>query len=131
MPQWRPWFGILLACAWLTIGPDAQATDMNGAWARSADACAKVFVRRGDRISFARDAHRYGVAFILENDRIRGRVATCRVAWRKDDPKQFDAKCAANVFDTANFTLRVIDDNTISRVRPGAPEPETFVRCSL
>jgi hypothetical protein len=130
MLQSRSWVGILVAYAWFATGAGAQTTDMNGAWAQSADACAKVFVKSGNRISFARNAHRHGVAFILEDDRIRGRVATCRVAWRKDDPKQFDAKCTANVFDAVNFTLRVIDDNTIGRIRQGA-EPQTFVRCSL
>ena len=125
------WVGILVVCGLLVMGRPPQAADMNGAWARSADACAQVFVRRGNRIAFARDAHRYGMAFILENDRIRGRIATCRITWRTDDPKQFDAKCSATVFDSANFTLRVIDDNTINRVRPGAAEQETFVRCAL
>ena len=130
MLLWRWWVAIPVVCAWLGTAGGARAADLNGAWAKSAEACAKAFVKRGSRVSFARDAHRYGIAFVVENDRINGRVATCRIAWRKDDPKLLEAKCAANVFDTANFTLRVIDDNTIGRVRQGA-EPETFVRCSL
>ena len=42
-----------LFCSCLLLTSQAHAFDLNGAWATSADQCSKVFVKKGDKISFA------------------------------------------------------------------------------
>jgi len=108
----------------------APATDLTGAWTTNAAACDKMFARHGNSIRFRSGAHRFGDGFILENDRIRGRIATCRIKWRQGQGAELTATCSGNVIDTARFTLKVIDDQQLGRVVSGKPEPEIFRRCS-
>ena len=44
----------LLFCSGLLLTSQAYAFDLNGAWATGADQCKQVFVKKGDKISFAR-----------------------------------------------------------------------------
>jgi hypothetical protein len=122
---------LLASACGLALSGSAHAIDVSGAWASSAAACEKIFVKRDNKIAFARGAHRYGRGFIVDGDRIRGRVGTCRIASRQDSPTaQFVAKCTANVFDAAQFTLKIIDNDRMARVRPGRPEAEeVYERC--
>jgi len=118
---------------WLTLAAQpqaqAQAADMTGAWAKDVAACENIFARNGSSIRFRSGAHRYGTAFIIENDRIRGRIANCKVKWRQGPAPELAATCTGNVFDTAHFTLKVIDDQQLGRVVSGKTEPEIFRRC--
>jgi hypothetical protein len=43
----------LLFCSGLLLTSQAHAFDLNGAWATGADQCKQVFVKKGDKISFA------------------------------------------------------------------------------
>jgi hypothetical protein len=119
----------MLCALWLALAAPAQAADMNGAWAIDVTACDNIFARNGDRIRFRSGAHRYGNAFILENDRIRGRIATCKIKGRQSQDGEFTAACSGNVIDTANFTLKVIDNQQLSRAVSGRSAPEIFHRC--
>lgn len=119
----------LLCALWLAFPSRAAASDMTGAWATDAAACDRIFVKRGDRISFRSGSHRHGKGFILEENGIRGRVATCRIKWREGQPLELAAICTGNVFDTAHFTLRVIDGQTFGRVVAGNTKLEIYQRC--
>ena len=54
----------------------AAAVDLSGAWASNADECSKVFVRRGraKQIEFTALSDQYGGGFIVEADRLRGKI---------------------------------------------------------
>jgi hypothetical protein len=119
----------LLPALWLAAATPVEAADMTGAWATDVAACDKMFARNGSSIRFRSGAHRYGNGFILENDRIRGRIATCKIKWRDGQATELTATCSGSVIDTAQFTLKVIDNQQLGRVISGRPEPEIFRRC--
>ena len=123
------------ACALLSaLCPDlAGAGDLIGAWANDSAVCDKIYVRRNNRLSFADNADAFGSGFIFEENRIRGKFASCAIKARKQDGQTINliAVCSTDVaVDTAQFTLKFVDDNTLVRMFPGMPEMEmTFVRC--
>jgi len=121
--------GSLLCTLGLVCPAQAQTSDMMGAWATDPLACDKIFVKRGDRISFRSGSHRHGKGFILEDNGIRGRVANCKIKWREGQPLELAAMCTGTVIDTARFTLRVIDGQTFGRVVAGNTKLEIYQRC--
>lgn len=120
--------GSLLCALCLASAAPARAVDMTGAWATDVSACDKMFARTGSKISFRSGSHRYGTGFILDNDRLRGRIATCKIKWREGET-ELSAACSGAVLDTAHFTLKVLDGQKFSRVVPGKAEPEIYQRC--
>lgn len=126
----------LFACLYLVcVSPIAWAADLNGAWANDAAACPNIFVKKGSAISIANKADLYGSGFIIEGNRIRGKMATCNIKARKDEETTVHlvATCSTDIaLETVQFTLKIIDQNKIARVFPGMPELETsYVRCAL
>lgn len=109
------------------------ATDLNGSWVADASACNKVFVKKGEGLSFAQDSDQYGGGFILEGNKVRGQMQTCTIKARKEDGNvvHMIATCASDIM-TSNiqFSARVVDDNTITRIFPGMPEFSiSYSRC--
>jgi hypothetical protein len=119
---------------WLLSGLAAQAADLTGAWASDASACIKVFVKKNGSIAIAKNADLYGSGFIIEQNRIRGKIATCNIIARKEDGAltHLVAKCATDIaIDTVQFSLRIDDKNKITRLYPGVPElAASYFRCS-
>jgi len=113
----------------------ARAADLVGAWANDSSVCDKIYTRSNNRISFTKDADAHGSGFIIEGNRIRGKLASCSIKARKQDGQTVNliAVCSTDVvIDTTQFTLKFIDDNRLVRMFPGMPEMEmTFVRCSF
>ena len=113
------------AASWPALGSPVFAIDLNGAWATDASMCNKVFVKKGEGISFAQDFDQYGGGFILEGNKARGQMQTCTIKARKEDGNvvHMIAACATEIM-TSNiqFSAKVIDDNTITRIFPGMPE---------
>ncbi len=126
-------FGILASC--FALSEATHAMDITGAWASDAAACGKVFVLSGKKISFAQDADMHGSGFIIESNRIRGKIASCNVTTRKQDGKTVHliAACSTDVaVETVQFVLNIINNDQVSRVFPGLPELDTkYERCSL
>ena len=124
-----------LFAALLFPGPAAAAADINGAWANKAASCSKVFTKRNNKISFAKNADAYGNGFILEGNQIRGRLATCNIKHRKEDGPVLHliSVCATSVaFETVQLTVKIIDDKRIVQIFPGVPEIEVgYERCLL
>src|SRR5277367_3887248 len=75
---------VLLACSGFLLSSQAQAFDLTGAWATSADECNKVFVKKGDQIDFAQFSEVYGRGFIADGNEIRSKTTRCTIRSRKE-----------------------------------------------
>ena len=118
----------------LGVGFAAEAGDLRGAWVTDISTCQKVFTGAGAELKIANDADFYGSGFIYENDRLIGKNANCVIKSRKQDGDVLHlvTLCANDItFGTVQFSLRVHDDNQITRFYPGVPELDTkYYRCS-
>jgi hypothetical protein len=126
-------FGALIGL--LVWGSAAEARDLTGAWASDAAACRKVFTGTGKNISFTKDADVYGSGFIYQENRLKGKIATCAIKTVKEDGDVVNliTTCSTDVaLETVQFSLKVENDNQITRFFPGVPELKTeYHRCSL
>jgi hypothetical protein len=113
------------------------AAELTGAWAPDADKCDQVFVRRGKakQITFAEFPGVHGGGFIVDADRLRGKHASCKIKTKKEDGQSLNllAACATDIMlSDVQFVLRVVDDDTITRVFPGIEGMEVkYHRCRL
>jgi hypothetical protein len=123
----------IYSASWATLAGPASATDLNGSWATDASVCNKVFVKKAERISFAQESDQYGGGFILEGNKIRGQMGACAIKARKEDGNVIHmiAACADDIMTSnVQFSARVLDDNTITRIFPGMPELSiNYSRC--
>jgi hypothetical protein len=117
----------------LTLAGRADAVDLNGAWATSADQCDKVFTRQGGRLGFTEMSDVYGGGFIIDGDQIIGKFAQCRIKARKDDGMSVNliAACATDIMlSSVQFSLKELDANSIARLFPGMEGMEIgYRRC--
>ncbi len=125
---------IIFICALvLAGGSPANAVDISGAWASDARACDTIFQRKGAVVSLTSRANTSGSGFVIDGDKIRGKVANCKIKTRKEegDLVHLIAACATDVMlSDIEMTLKIIDDNKIARVFAGMPEMETpYYRC--
>jgi hypothetical protein len=115
----------ICAASWSALTGPVYAIDLNGAWATDASMCNKVFVKKGESISFALDSDQYGGGFILEGNKARGQMQSCTIKARKEDGNVIHmiAACADDIMTSnVQFSAKVVDDNTITRIFPGMPE---------
>jgi len=121
----------------LTWLGDASAFELTGAWAASADQCGKVFTRNGraNEIAFTGLSSRHGGGFIIETNRIKGKLTSCMIKSKKDDGQTLNliVSCATDiVLSNIQFNLKALDENTISRQFPGIEGLEVkYFRCRL
>ena len=104
---------------------NAAAYDLTGAWANSADACGKIFVKKGGATSFKEKSDIYGSGFIIDGTQIRGRFARCRITSQKEngDTVHLMAACSTDIMlSTVQFSLKVKSDKSIIRQFPGMDE---------
>jgi hypothetical protein len=117
----------------LTLAGRADALDLNGAWATSAEQCDKVFTRQGGRLGFTEMSDVYGGGFIIDGDQIIGKFARCRIKARKDDGINVNliAACATDIMlSSVQFSLKELDANSIARLFPGMEGMEIgYRRC--
>jgi hypothetical protein len=113
----------------------AYSADVTGAWATDASACKNIFVKGKSGLSLARTADLHGSGFIIEKDRIKGKMVACNIRSRKEDGAilHLIATCSTDVaLGPAQFSLRIINDKEIMRLYPGLPELDmAYHRCSL
>jgi len=125
---------IISACL-LAYAAVVQAIELDGAWANDLSACTKVFVKQGNRISLSKDSDMYGSGFVIEADRIRGKIATCTIKSRKADGAVLHmvATCSDDVaLQSVQFSIKSEGENTITRIFHGLPELDTrYHRCSF
>jgi hypothetical protein len=117
----------------LTLAGRADAVDLNGAWATSADQCDKVFTRQGGRLGFTEMSDVYGGGFIIDGDQIIGKFAQCRIKARKDDGMNVNliAACATDIMlSSVQFSLKELDADSVARLFPGIEGMEIrYHRC--
>jgi len=118
----------------LVVESAAQARDLTGAWVTDAAACKKIFTGSGSKLSFAKDADVYGSGFVYEKNRLKGKIATCLIKTQKEDGDvvHLITSCSTDVaLATVQFSLRIDNENQITRLFPGMPELKTeYYRCS-
>src|ERR1700686_580851 len=110
---------VLLACSGLLLSSQAQAFDLTGAWATSADQCSKVFVKKGDQINFAQFSEEFGGGFVAVGNDVRSKTARCTIMSRKEtgDTIDFQAACASEIMETTvNLGLKILDAKSVSRI---------------
>jgi hypothetical protein len=117
----------------LVVASAARAADLTGAWVTDAAACKKIFTGSGSKLAFAKDADVYGSGFIYEKNRLRGKIATCLIKTQKEDGDVVNllASCSTDVaLATVQFSLRIDNENKITRFFAGMPELKTeYFRC--
>ncbi len=122
--------GIFLAAV-----PGVRAIDLNGMWTTSADECNEVFVKKGKTISFSKHSDLHASGFIVEGDRLRGKLATCKIKSRREegDTVNIIAACATDIMlSDVQLILKVVDQNKVMRVFPGVPDmQQSYERCTM
>ena len=97
---------------------EARAFELTGAWAGHADLCSQVFTKKDGKVVYAEFSELFGSGFVVDGDRIMGRAGTCTIKSRKQegDSLELSAACASTIMtQDVRFSLKIIDDNTISR----------------
>lgn len=114
---------------------EAHAIELTGAWATQADLCSLVFTKKGNQVVFAELSDLYGSGFVIEGDRIKGKAAQCTISSRKQegDSLELAAACATSIMNqNVHFSLKVINDNNLSRLFPEIPGMTLkYTRCPL
>jgi hypothetical protein len=118
-----------------SLGVVAEAADLTGVWSTDAAVCNKVFVKEGNKVSFAKDAELSGGGFIIEGGHIRGPTASCRIKATKEEGAvtHMVASCATDIMlSDVQLSVKIVDANKITRLFPSMPEMETnYYRCSF
>ena len=113
----------------------SHAADLTGAWANDAQACDKIFVKRNGTIEIAKDSDAFGSGFVIEQNRIKGKIATCNIIAHKEDGAltQLVTKCATDIaFENVQFSLKLDNETKMTRLYPGLPELSvSYFRCPL
>lgn len=113
----------------------ADAIELTGAWATQTDLCKLVFTKKGNGIVFAELSDLYGSGFVIEGNRIRGKAARCTITSKKQDGDNVElaAACATSIMNqNVHFSLKVIDDNNLSRLFPEIPGMTLkYTRCTF
>ena len=128
---------VLLACSGLLLSSQAQAFDLTGAWATSADQCGKVFVKKGDQINFAQYSEEFGGGFVAAGNEIKSKAARCIIRSRKEagDTIDLQAACASEIMASSiHLKIKILDDNSVSRLFQDADlegMQMTFYRCAM
>jgi hypothetical protein len=122
----------LVAGAVSLVAP-AHAVELNGLWSSDPALCDKIFVKKGKQVAFSPLSDLYGSGFIIDGNRIRGKIARCTIKSRKQDgdTQLLAATCATTIAaQEMEFSLKTIDDNTVSRLFPGSSAMQVnFHRC--
>jgi hypothetical protein len=128
---------IALACSAFLLSSQAQAFDLTGAWATSADQCGKVFVKKGDQINFAQYSEEFGGGFVAVGNEIKTKAARCAIKSRKEagDTIDLHVACASEIMASSiHLQIKILDDNSVSRIFQD-PDMQgmqlTFYRCAM
>jgi hypothetical protein len=117
----------------LSFVAPSHAIDLNGRWSSDPALCDKIFVKKGKQVVFSELSDLYGSGFIIEGNRIRGKVARCTIKSRKEegDTLRLSATCATIIApQDLELSLQTVDDNTVARLFPGSSAMRVdFHRC--
>jgi hypothetical protein len=112
-----------------------EAADLNGAWTDDANACAKVFTRKDNKLAFTRDADLHAGGLIVQGKQITGTFQKCTVKSFHDDGPNLKVVAACSdgvaVSDVA-FDVTITGANTITlSSKVPVPVEMLYVRCSM
>jgi hypothetical protein len=79
----------------------AHAIDLNGRWASDIEACDKLFITKGGTTSFRPNSDVHGSGFIIQQGRIKGRAARCKI----NNTKVADSATHITGFDELEMTF--------------------------
>ncbi len=126
---------LVLCLSFMLYGTQAHAFDLSGAWANDASVCEKIFVKKGGGISIAQNSDAYGSGFIVQGNKIKGKMATCTINARKEEAGVLNiiAVCSTDLaLSTMQFQLKIDSDNKVTRLFPGMPDLTfSYARCAL
>jgi len=126
---------LLLTCALLTPLQEARAFELTGAWATDAELCGRVFTRKDDQLIFTEMSDLYGSGFVVNANRIVAKTALCTIESTKQEGESIElsAACSTSIMrQNLKFSLKVVDDNTISRTIDDVPGMTLkYFRCEL
>ena len=127
---------ILFCTIFVLFSSNSRAFEFDGAWVTDAAKCAKVFVKKSNRISMTKQAELFGGGFIVEGNRIRGPSATCKINSRKEegDMLHLIASCstAISVLSPMQLDIKIEDTNSIVRFFSNFSEIAIpYMRCTL
>jgi hypothetical protein len=125
---------VMLGSSVLSVA-EARAIELTGAWATHADLCSRVFTKQDNRVVDAEFSEVFGSGLIIDGDRITGRTGTCTIKSRKQEGNSLElsAACASSIMtQDLRFSLKIIDDNNISRSFPEISGMSlNYTRCKL
>ena len=114
---------------------NGRAFELSGAWASQPELCGQIFTRKGNEVLFAEMSDLYGSGFVIDGKRIRGKAAQCTITSTKQDGSDIElaAACASTIMtQNVQFSLKVLDDNAISRAFSEVPGMTIkYSRCKL
>jgi hypothetical protein len=124
---------VLALAAVVSFVAGAQAFELSGLWASDTPACDRIFATKGKATSFRKDSDVFGSGFIIDGKTIRGRMARCTIKSTKESGQNIHllTACATDIMlGNVQFSIKVEDDNRITRIFPGVDGMEiSYVRC--
>jgi hypothetical protein len=130
----RPWLRALaLPAGILWFAAQAQAIELNGLWSSDPALCDKIFTKKGKQVVFSPLSDLYGSGFIIDGNRIRGKVARCTIKSRKQDGETIILSATCSTIIAAQeleFSLKPLGDDSVARLFPGSSAMRVdFHRC--
>jgi hypothetical protein len=127
---------LIVSCAVFSLfGTPAYSFELNGAWASDPSICGKIFVKQDTKLVMTPDADTYGSGFVVDGNQVRGKIATCNIKSRKEEPGvvHLITSCSTDVaLQAMQFSIKIDDDNRITRIFPGVPEMSvSYSRCPM
>jgi hypothetical protein len=126
---------VVSSAVFLFFGASAQSFELNGAWASDPSICGKIFVKQDTKLVMTPDADTYGSGFVVDGNQVRGKIATCNIKSRKEEPGvvHLITSCSTDVaLQAMQFSIKIDDDNRITRIFPGVPEMSvSYSRCPM
>ena len=93
----------------------------------------QIFTTSGKKAALKKDSDLFGSGFIIDGNRITGRMARCTIKTKREDGANIHmlAACATDIMlGNVQLSVKVADDNRITRVFPGIEGMEVdYVRC--
>ena len=129
-------FCLLVACTGFFPTSQARAYDLTGSWATNTDQCEKIFVKKGDEVTFTQYSDEFGGGFVADAKQIRTKGLRCSIKSRKEtgDTIDIQAACASDIMTSSmQLRLKFLDDNSVYRINPDpdmAGMQMTFHRCA-
>lgn len=130
-----PRLGLLVISFLGLMSSPIIAADINGAWATETAYCRKVFVKKGNEVTFTDDADLYGGALIIEGNQASGTFQKCKIKSMKDDGTTVHliAACSDGIMvQEGRVTVKVVGADRITLMIEGLEgEANPYVRCRL